>query len=139
MQYEQSYTLISLKSQLENVEKKLNNIVQALENGIFSNTTKQRLDELERQKEELEKQIFEEQSNNPFLTKDQILYALYNFRKINTDTKEGKQLLIDSFVNAIYLYDDKFVIAFNYKNKSKTVTFEEIESSRFTQEASPKK
>ena len=138
MQYEQSYTLISLKSQLENVEKKLNNIVQALENGIFSNTTKQRLDELESQKEELEKQIFEEQSNNPFLTKEQILYALYNFRKIDADTKEGRQLLIDSFVNAIYLYDDKFVIAFNYKNKSKTVTFEEIESSSLTSKASPK-
>ena len=87
----------------------------------------------------MEKQIFEEQSNNPFLTKEQILYALYNLRKINADTKEGKQLLIDSFVNAIYLYDDKFVIAYNYKNKSKIVTFEEIESSRFTQEASPNK
>ncbi len=35
------------------------------------------------------------------------------------------------------LYDDKYVITFNYKNKSKTVTFEEIESSSLTSKGSP--
>ena len=40
--------------------------------------------------------------------------------------KLGKRL-IDSFINCIYLYDDKMVIAFNYKDGTKTVSFEELE------------
>ena len=56
---------------------------------------------------------------------------LQTVEKLNNDDE------IDGFVNSIYLYDDRYVITFNYKNKSKTVTFEEIESSSLTSKASP--
>ncbi|MBR7136553.1 MAG: recombinase family protein, partial [Clostridia bacterium] len=36
---------------------------------------------------------------------------------------------IDSFVNAIYLFDDYLVITFNYKEGTKTITFAEIEEA----------
>ena len=74
---------------------------------------------------------------NPVLTKEQILFALHNFRKIDISTQEGKQRLIDGFVNSIYLYDDHFVITYNYKGQSKTVTFEEVNSSPLTSKGSP--
>lgn len=45
------------------------------------------------------------------------------------ETKEHKQRLIDIFVNAVYLYDDKLVITFNYKEASKTVTLKEVNGS----------
>ena len=35
-------------------------------------------------------------------------------------------MLIGTFVNAIYLYDDKAVIALNYKDGSKTVNFNDM-------------
>ena len=76
---------------------------------------------------------------NPVLTKEQILFALHNFRKIDISTQEGKQRLIDGFVNSIYLYDDHFVITYNYKGQSKTVTFEEVNSSPLTSKGSPRK
>ena len=41
-------------------------------------------------------------------------------------------------IYAIYLYDDRFVITFNYKSQAKTVSFKEIESSPLTSKASPK-
>ena len=31
-------------------------------------------------------------------------------------------MLIDAFVNAIYLYDDKLVLTFNYKDGTRTIT-----------------
>lgn len=37
--------------------------------------------------------------------------------------------IIDSFVNAIYLFDDYLVITFNYKEGTKTITFAEIEEA----------
>lgn len=41
-------------------------------------------------------------------------------------TKEGKQRLIDGFINAIYLYDDKITFTFNYKDGTKTVFLSEV-------------
>lgn len=32
-------------------------------------------------------------------------------------------MLIDTFINAIFLYDDKMLITFNYKDGTKTITF----------------
>lgn len=137
MQSEESFALKSLQSQLDEIKRKLKNIVDAIENGVYSDTTKQRLDELESQKKEIESQINDEQLSHPIIPQAQILFTLHNYRTIDTSTKEGKQRLIDGFVNSIYLYDDRFVITFNYKSQAKTVTFEEIESSPLTSKASP--
>ena len=127
----------SIQAQLSGVETKLNNLVEAITQGIYSSTTKKALDELEERKRNLEIELFEAQTRNPVLTKEQILFALYNFRKIDISTQEGKQRLIDGFVNSIYLYDDHFVITYNYKGQSKTVTFEELNSSPLTSKGSP--
>ncbi|MEI3313097.1 MAG: hypothetical protein V8R88_03530 [Faecalibacterium prausnitzii] len=37
--------------------------------------------------------------------------------------KDQRQALVDTFINAIYLYDDKVLITFNYKEGTQTVTF----------------
>lgn len=44
-------------------------------------------------------------------------------------TPSIKQRLIDSFVNAVYLYEDKIILTFNCKNGSKTITLAEVEGS----------
>ena len=38
---------------------------------------------------------------------------------------EQRQALVDTFINAIYLYDDKVLIIFNYKEGTETVAFGE--------------
>ena len=139
MQSEQSFAVATLKSQLEEVEKKLDNLVEAITNGIYSSKTKQVLDELEERKKNLQEELYQEELDHPIVSEEQILHALYHYKSLDISTKEGKQRLIDGFVNSIYLYDDRYVITFNYKNKSKTVTFEEIESSSLTSKASPNK
>ena len=96
------------------------------------------MDELEAKKKNLQEELYQEELDHPIVSEEQILHALYYYKSIDTSTKEGRQRLIDGFVNSIYLYDDKYVITFNYKNKSKTVTFEEIESSSLTSKGSPK-
>ena len=39
--------------------------------------------------------------------------------------QEQRQALVDTFINAIYLYDDKVLITFNYKEGTETVPFGE--------------
>ena len=38
-------------------------------------------------------------------------------------------MLIDAFINAIFLYDDKMVITFNYKEGTKTITLAELQEA----------
>ena len=137
LQQHEDNAAASIQTQLTGVETKLNNLVEAITQGIYSSATKKALGELEERKRNLEIELFEVQMRNPVLTKEQILFALHNFRKIDISTQEGKQRLIDGFVNSIYLYDDHFVVTYNYKGQSKTVTFEEVNSSPLTSKGSP--
>jgi len=50
---------------------------------------------------------------------------LLRFCKLNMNQKDQRQALVDTFINAIYLYDDKVLIIFNYKERTQTVTFGE--------------
>lgn len=137
MQTEENAAVAVVKNQLSEVEKKLNNLAEAIAQGVFSSTTKKLLDDLEEQKSNLEVELFQTQINHPVLTKEQIQFALYSYRKLNLSSQEGKQQLIDGFVNSIFLYDDRFLITFNYKGQSKTVTFEQVNSSSLISKGSP--
>lgn len=44
--------------------------------------------------------------------------------------KEGKQRLIDGFINAIYVYDDKITFTFNYKDGTRTVMLSELSDGK---------
>jgi hypothetical protein len=88
--------------------------------------------------------ILKEQSSSPKLTKEQILFALDKFRKLDLTIEANKERLIDSLVKCVLLYDDKLVITFNFKNEPVTVPtseeFDAIEkSSDIEAFASPKK
>ena len=118
-----------LKTQYAETQKAIDNLLNAIQQGILTPSTKQRMEELEQQKSELSVQIMKEEMRKPSLTKDQIVFWLYRFRKLNTDKLEHRRRLIDSFVNAIFLYDDRITFTFNYKDGSKTITFTELEKS----------
>lgn len=126
---QESTILPQLRKQLKDTEKGIDNLLNAIQAGIFTPSTKERLESLEQQKEELTIRIAQEEIVKPPIDKDRILFWLHRFRKLDTTKLEHRKRLIDSFVNAIYLYDDKIVFSFNYKDGSKTVTMEEIENS----------
>lgn len=139
LQNSETHASVAIQAQIAEVDKKLNNLIEAMAQGIFSQATKKVLDDLEEQKKNLEVELFRAEVKNPLLTKEQILFSLYNYRKLDLTTTNGRQRLIDGFVNSIYLYDDHFIITFNYKNQSKTVSFDEVNSSSLTSTGSPKK
>lgn len=55
-------SLTMLLNEKQGVERSLANLVSAIENGIVSNTTNKRLHDLEKQQEELERQILVDRS-----------------------------------------------------------------------------
>ena len=129
LQGEENPRIPHLKGQLAEVEKRIENLMNAIEQGIITDTTKDRLSQLEGKKKEIEISILQEKIKKPFLTKEQIRFGIEKFRKLDISTLDGKRRMIDGFVNSIYLYDDRFIITFNYKDGSKTVFFSEIEAA----------
>lgn len=55
--------------------------------------------------------------------------GMAEYYSVELADKAERQRLIDSFVNAIYLYEDKIVLVFNFKDGTKTVTLSDIEGS----------
>jgi site-specific DNA recombinase len=121
-----SNALPLLQQQLSETNRGIQNLLNAIQQGILTPSTKQRLDELEAAKSDLEVRILQEEMVKPTLTKEQLIFWLTRFRKLDVTQEDQRQRLIDTFVNAIYLYDDKIVFIFNYKDGSKTITFNEV-------------
>lgn len=137
LQKKESTDLPLLKKQLAETEKGINNMLNAIQAGIFTPSTKQRLDELEETKSQLEVSILQEEMHKPLLTREQIAFFIYRFRKFDVTKREQRQRLIDSFVNAVYLYEDKIILTFNYKDGSKTITLADVEGSDLSSFGAP--
>lgn len=110
--------LTGLQDMLKDTNKKIKNIMSAIEQGIFTPSTKDRLEELEQEKYTIEKQIAQEEFKKPLLTKEHIIYWLTSFKDTDIHNIEYQQRVIDTLVNSIFLYDDgnnrqKIVLIFN--------------------------
>ena len=118
-----------LKEQLAEVEKGMENLITAMQMGIVNDMTKKRMSDLESRRNELGIQIAQEELEKPTITRDQIICWLEHFRTFDTNKFEHRRRFIDTFVNRIFLYDDKMVITFNYNKGTKEITFAELEAS----------
>lgn len=63
------------------------------------------------------------------IPKDKIPFWLESFREGDVEDKRYQAKMIDSFVQAVYLYDHELRVAFNFtKNRdSVTIPFEEVD------------
>ncbi len=83
--------------------------------------------ELEQEKGELETKIAQEEIKKPILSKEQIRCWLHHFRSYKRINEAQMQKLLDVFVNTIYVYDDKLLITYNYKDGEKCIDYNEIQ------------
>lgn len=138
MQGQESFDLRLLKKQLKEAEKGIENMLNAIQMGIITPSTKQRLAELEEQKNQLEQQILMEQIKNPVLSREQIAFFIDQYRKTDIHDEAQRQRLIDCFVNAVFVYDDKIVLTFNYKDGAKTIVLDDVNGSDMVDNGPPK-
>ena len=134
----------ALQAQLRDVRDALENLMKAIEKGVFTRTTKARLEELEAEEEKLIKCIQEEEAKIPKISKEMILYTLYKYRDMDMRVQKNRERLIDGFVKAIIVYDDYFKVHLTYTDEPIDMpTTEEIEfmgqSSDIASAVSPKK
>lgn len=127
MQEREDVTIPALRRQLAETEKGIENMLNAIQQGIFTASTKQRLEELEKQKEELSLSITTAELQKPKLTREYMEHWFSQFRYGDPNDREFQKRLIDTFVNAVFVYDDKLVLTYNYQHGTQTITFKEVE------------
>lgn len=105
----------NLQAQLSDREKSLRNLMKAIEDGIYTETTKQRLIELEESIAALRYQIeVEKIKASSDITKEDYYDFLSNFMSKHIEDESFKEDLINFFVRKIVLFRDKICITFNY-------------------------
>ena len=125
----ESSELPSLRQQLAETERGIENMLNAIQMGIINQSTKQRLDELEERKKEIELHIIQEEIKKPMLSREDVTFWICRFRKLDVSKLEERRRLIDSFVNSVTIFDNYILITFNYKDGETRLDFKDIESS----------
>ena len=117
------------EQQLQEAQRGIDNLLNAIQQGILTKSTKTRLEELEATKEDLEIKIANEKIAKPRISLEFVTFWLHKFRKLDVRQQSHRKMLIDAFVNAIYLYDDKMVITFNYKDGTRTIALDDVKKA----------
>ena len=126
IQEEENRALPLLEQQLREAEAGIENMLQAIQQGVLTKSTKTRLEELEAAKERLELEIAEEKIGKPLLTPEFVHSWVQRFRKLDPKLPSHRKTLIDNFLNAVILFDDKLILSFNYREGTETITFADL-------------
>jgi hypothetical protein len=86
---------------------------------------------------ELEIKILQTELQRSILTEEQIIFWIGRFKSGDVNDAAFRRAIIDIFVNAIYLYDDRIVFTYNYKTDSRTINIDEVEVSDLPKCAPP--
>ena len=76
----------------------------------------------------------------PKYTKEQIVSWINRFKYGDVDDTEYQKQIIDTFINAIYVFDDKLVFTYNFKDGTEAISLKVVEDafgSDLTQVAPP--
>lgn len=122
--------LASYETELADVQRSIKNVMKAIEQGIITPTTKERLVELEDDRHLLETKIAVERAALTDIPRDRVEFWLHSFMEGDASNKKYQAKLIDTFIQSIYLYDDQLRLVCNYtgKNNSVTIPFEDVDS-----------
>ena len=129
LQDRENVNLPLYERQLHETETAINNLLNAIQQGILTKSTKARLEELESARDELENRIACEKLAKPKISAEFMTFWLHRFRQLDVKQKSHRKMLIDVFINAIFLYDDKMVITFNYKEGTETIAFDTLKEA----------
>ena len=109
--------LDNLETELKAVISELENLVNAIAQGLGIGTIKDKVLALESKKTDLQKEIESERLKMPVrLTLDQYIDWFERFKDGDDNCEKFRERLIDTFINKVILFDDKIIIVYNIKD-----------------------
>ena len=72
--------------------------------------------------------VLQAELQKPKYTKEQIVSWIGQFKYGDVNSWEYQKRIIDTFVNSLYLFDDRLVITYNFKGGTETITLKDVEA-----------
>ena len=120
------------KKSLAQEAQKPENMLKAIENGIFSAGLSERLQAAEKRISELQRELAEMQLQVlPPITREDIEFSFYELNRMRSESPLNWQKIIDILVSRVYVFPDHIVILLNHPgaNNRITVDLETLKSS----------
>ncbi len=111
-----------LRTKLKEVEKGIENLLLALESGQAADIITARISQRSAEKADLERQIAIEMQGQSPIDEKEILFFLHSLKKGAADNEKYRKMLINIFLVAAYLYDDKLTYILTVGSDTLTVT-----------------
>ena len=110
-----------IKAAIQEADTAIENLWKALESGQAADMITHRIEKRQREKEELEAQLAIEMGKQVTLTAPQIRAYLYSLKKGDINDENTRRGIINIFLRAVYLYDDRFTLILNGSEKPLTI------------------
>ncbi|WP_277211843.1 recombinase family protein, partial [Ruminococcus callidus] len=115
--------LTAAQRRLQETEKKLENAVNAVLNGITSAALQATMQQLEQQKAALETEVRLLQTDAPELKLEHFQYFAHRLLEVQA---EGTEKILQLLVNQVIVYKDRITVLVNLTDKTKTPPLEQV-------------
>ena len=114
--------VLSLKSELADINRRIDNITRAISEGIWSKQTSAMLNDLNNRADELQQQItYHTLTDNVSLSKDRIRFFFSKIAKGDINDPDCRRSLINSLVNSVVFYNDYIQLIINSTEHAATI------------------
>ncbi len=127
----QNSELQSVEVAIRETENRIENISNAIAQGIITPTTKRMLEQAENDRAQLLHRKNELQSIGVYpVTAQQVIFWLERFRDFDIDNSEDRHMIVDSLINSVFVYDDGTInIFYNAHGKNKTIKHSDLQDT----------
>ena len=122
-----SSPLAAMESEYNEIKKKIDNILDAVAAGIWTSATAARLKELEDTAESLRVSVESlRYSQAQLIDRDRVLFFLHRFTAGDRNDPLLRRSIIETFINAVYVYDDHLKIIINNVEGNERIPFDDL-------------
>lgn len=111
-----------LENELAATKKAIGNIMVAIEQGVITESTKERLLNLEAEQARLSAKLAAQRAEVMVVPREYIKAGLEMFRDGDVNDKKYQAKLFDTFLVSVYVYDDHLKIVLGFTGEKNTVT-----------------
>lgn len=106
------------EKELRRNANQINNLLNAIKDGLYNDLSKSELEKLQKEKQELEIKLATlKNANNSPIDVDKCYHFLYSLLKLDLNLIVNRKNLINTFVRKVMLSDEKIKILFYPLNK----------------------
>ncbi len=114
---------VGMEDRLRKIDAALKNSMAVIDSGFITESLKKHITELEEERIQVERGIAKEKLKSVKLERKQVIYFLQKFRNGDINDVAWRIYLVDTFLQAAYLFDDgRVLLHLNYSGNNNKVS-----------------